>query len=179
MDCKAEIEADQDVLRRVVTMLLALADLADRLCNLPRPLRCLVLWILRPAERAAREFVADLTAGAEDMPRGHEIPKLLGGQDGPDNAIRLALSFRELAFALRNLSAQQRRFSRLWARRQDSESGSPGWLVPAPCHRPYRALREALQNWQRVGCAVPHRSDEGLARTHAPALFTLERLDTS
>jgi len=124
MDCRTEIETDRDVLKRVVTVLLALADLADRLCSLPRPVRCLVLWILRPAENAARQFVVGLTVGAEKLPPACEIPAPLVVEAGPADAARLALSFRELAQTLDDLEGQARRSSR--CRTHRDAKGAPG-----------------------------------------------------
>ena len=48
MDGNAEIETD--VLKRMVALLVALADLADRASGRPYPVRCFVLWILRRAD---------------------------------------------------------------------------------------------------------------------------------
>jgi hypothetical protein len=42
------------VLRRIAAILLALAALAERASRRSGPVRCLVLWILRAADAAAR-----------------------------------------------------------------------------------------------------------------------------
>ena len=85
------------MLKGVVSLLFALADLAEQASGRCFAVRVLILLILRPAEAAARRFVTDVYA---DM--GVDIAPLLRLDDGDDAsaAIRLALSLRALAMAL-------------------------------------------------------------------------------
>jgi hypothetical protein len=81
--------------------------------GLSRPVRCLILWILRPAEVVAREFVADATQISWRALA--EFPAIRCG-DGSADAIRLALRFRALAAALDDLARQATSFARRRAR---------------------------------------------------------------
>ncbi|MGE0674986.1 MAG: hypothetical protein AB7O64_18235 [Methylibium sp.] len=86
------------MLARIATLLLALADLAERAASAAGPVRCLVLWALSRADSVAKEFVAD-TAGAE----GHSwSPPVLSVRYGfePADAIDLAMSLRVLALLI-------------------------------------------------------------------------------
>lgn len=108
MDWNAETNRDR--LKRIIALLFALADLADRTSTLPRPVVCLVLWFLRPAEAIAREFVS----GRAQHP-GATLPETYGSEDAPHNdAARLALRFRALALALGWMLAQP--FAQFWKR---------------------------------------------------------------
>jgi hypothetical protein len=53
MDWKLTIETERTVLKRILALFLSLAILADRTCGRALPVRCLVLWMLRPAEALA------------------------------------------------------------------------------------------------------------------------------
>ena len=95
---KAKIGTRRDMLARIATLLLALADLAERAAGAAKPLRCLVLWALSRADSVAKEFVAD-TAAAE----GHSwSPPVLSLRYGfePADAIDLAMSLRVLALLI-------------------------------------------------------------------------------
>ena len=103
MDGKLAAEEDRRVLKRIVALLFAFAELAERLCGSSRPVRCFVLLILCYAEAIARDFVLETAVehGAPPpvglvMPRGH-------GRDSPADAARLARSFRALAALLDRL----------------------------------------------------------------------------
>lgn len=103
---------NREVLKRIVATLLALADLAERASVRSRPALCLVLWILRPAEAVARDFVIGasrdlgapslLSALALERPRPMAVGR--GGERAAD-ALRLALDFRMLATALDSLAS--------------------------------------------------------------------------
>lgn len=92
---------DREALRRVVAVLLALADLAERAGGRSLAVRSLVLRLLRPGEVLARDYLARLTRHAavpsESLPFTH---------DSVTEAIRLATSFRTLAAALTALAAE-------------------------------------------------------------------------
>ena len=93
-------EENRKALRRLLALLLALADLAERAAGRSRPVRLLVLWLLRPAEEIARDHVAGLTRTA--FPPAPAT--ILHDADGIADAMRLALSFRTLAAALAALT---------------------------------------------------------------------------
>ncbi len=105
MDWNAAMEDNRRMLKRIVALLYALAGLAERLYDLSRPARGLVLWVLRSAETVARDFVIDtaLEHGASAAPAFLLIPALHGG-DSPADAMRLANSFRALAVLLDRLA---------------------------------------------------------------------------
>lgn len=91
-----------EALRRIAVLLLALAALAERAAGCAAPVRCLVLWFLRPAEAAASALAAE---AAPLVPAGRP-------GDGPEDAAGLALKFRALATVFFALSHRARRFLR-------------------------------------------------------------------
>ena len=99
MDWNGAIEEERAALMRIVTLLGALAGLAELAASRSPSMRCFVLWILRPAEAVARDFVA----GGQDVPIA-SIPVGLAGAR-PADAMRLAASLRRLA---RQLERQAR-----------------------------------------------------------------------
>lgn len=105
MDWSGAREDEKRVLKRIVALLFAFASLAESLSDRPRPVRALVLWILRFAETVARDFVIDtaLDQGAPLTPAVLLIPALHGG-DNPADAMRLAVTFRALAILLDRLA---------------------------------------------------------------------------
>ena len=86
---------DDRTLRRIMALLIALAALAERTADRSYPVRCLVLWIMRRAEAAARDFVASVT-GAPPAAFA-VIPQL---HSGPADAIHIAARLKALAAAL-------------------------------------------------------------------------------
>ncbi len=103
----AQIGMKWEVLERVVAILLAFADLAERAAGAPHPVRCVVLWILQRAEAVAQEFVAGSTVAVRWTTSAEATP-VRHGFDAAD-AIHLALSFRMLALVLGALVTQLRR----------------------------------------------------------------------
>ncbi|HEY5819461.1 MAG TPA: hypothetical protein VIU14_13905 [Mesorhizobium sp.] len=97
MDWNLANEKDRGALQRIVAMCLALAALAERASSLSGPVRCLLLWILRPAESAAREFVMELMQAP--LPANAEFAAVRSG-DSSSDAKRLALCFQAMARAL-------------------------------------------------------------------------------
>lgn len=91
---------DWQSIRRIVAVLLALADLAERASGRSVAVRGLVLWLLRSGEVLARDCLAGLTPHAAD--RNDPLP-FTGGS--ATEAMRLATSFRKLAAALTALAA--------------------------------------------------------------------------
>ena len=97
MDWTRAIEEERAALMRIVTLLGALAGLAELAASRSPAMRGFVLWILRRAEAAARDFVG-ADADVASMPVGPA-----GGR--PADARRLAASLRRLA---RQLERQAR-----------------------------------------------------------------------
>ncbi len=97
-------QRNHETLRRVVTLLLALACLAERAARRSWPVRRVVLWLLRPAERAARAFAAEAGCAAPPLfPVERLAPDT---DDDSDGAARLARRFRALAAAFSALIRQ-------------------------------------------------------------------------
>jgi len=127
----AQIGVKWEVLERVVAILLALANLAERAAGAPHPVRCVVLWILRQADAVAQEFVEGCRCGdcrPSDAMNPHP------GSDAAD-AIALALSFRMLALALQPTLARLRRQAFL-------HRGQPSG---AESRRPLHGIRDILE----------------------------------
>ena len=105
MDWSGAREDERQALKRIVALLFAFAGLAERLCDLSYPARCLLFWVLRCAEEIAREFVVDtaLESGASVKPAIFLLPAFHRG-DSSTEAIRLAESFRALAVLLDRLA---------------------------------------------------------------------------
>ena len=83
---------------RIATLLCALAGLAELAAPRSAAVRGFVLWLLRHAEAVARDFALS----DEDL--SHEMPAGPAG-GGPDDAMRLAASLRELARTLERQAA--------------------------------------------------------------------------
>jgi len=94
-------ERDLRRLYRVISLLLALAGLAERMVGRPAALRCAILWLLRPVEAITEDYLAALSgyeAGDPDpMVRRFD-------DDGPEGALALAARFRAIAAALLTLA---------------------------------------------------------------------------
>lgn len=118
MGWNGAIEQERQALKRIVAMLFALAWLARRLNDMPRPIRHCVLWILRPAEALACEFIIGL---ARDFGLAPDLPASTFVHDGdaPTDAMRLSLRFRALAQLLGDVSRYVRRapLERSWIKR--------------------------------------------------------------
>ena len=100
------------MLRRIITLLVASAVLAERAAERSLLVRWLVLWILRRAETVVEDFVFD-EAGMP--PPAMEGFAPIG--NGPDDALALAARFRALAAALAALLPLACLFGRHPARR--------------------------------------------------------------
>jgi len=101
MDWNEAGEENRKALRRIVALLLSLAGLAECAAGRSRAVCGLVLWLLRPAEEIARNYVADLTGSMCAPPIPAAIPI---EDDSREGAMRLALSFRTLAAILAALT---------------------------------------------------------------------------
>lgn len=85
-------------LRRLAALLCALADLAERAAGRPSAVCLLVLWLIRPAEAVARDYVDKIAPGAA------RVPAPVRPLDGAAEALRLARSLRFLAAILAALA---------------------------------------------------------------------------
>lgn len=127
-------------LRRIAALLCALGDLAERAAGCSRATCFLVLWLLRPAETAARDYIDGLAPGAAYL----APPEPLGQSAGAAEALRLARIFRFLAATLAALAAV-------------AESRLPSW-------------RAAPANWLSGGTAALSRPAAQVAASAAPRL---------
>ena len=95
------IDENQKALRRIVAVLLSLAGLLDRAAGRSRAVCLLVVWLLRPGEAIAWDYLDGLAPGAARLAAPEPLPP-----DAPESyygvaeALRLAASFRALAAAL-------------------------------------------------------------------------------
>ena len=105
VDGNAQIGWEKNTLYRIVALLLALADLAERAAGASRPVRCRVLWALRHADAVANEFV---TGCAQDPAGGQFSAGWTSGQSEPADAITLAVSLRAVALMVRIMAGQIR-----------------------------------------------------------------------
>lgn len=89
------------MLHRIVALLLSLADLAERAASRSHVVRRIVLWLLYPAESAARKLALD-AFGPVPLP---EV-RMAFSDDSVAEALRLAACLRLLAAMLANMSAE-------------------------------------------------------------------------
>ena len=101
---------DDEGFRRIAVLLLNLALLAEMAALRSWPVRCLMLWLLRPAEEAGRGFATDC-GYVEASPLLADGPETFSNDgvdlfpgDGLDEAARLAWIFRALAAFFFDLS---------------------------------------------------------------------------
>ena len=104
-----EIESKRQGLKRIVALLFALADLADRAAGRSLPVRALVLWILRPAANLALSIVIR----EAQRPGAPTPPASISGPagNGLADARRLAACFRILALTLAQCLDREGRFA--------------------------------------------------------------------
>ncbi len=118
MDWKLAMEEERAALKRMVALLFALADLAQSASRRSPLVRRFVIWLLRRAETATREFVAGEPEALASMPAS----AFSDGPTDPDEAMRLALSFRILARELR----RQAKFAFAVEGGNDDDAGQSG-----------------------------------------------------
>ena len=131
-----------EAIKSIMAMLFAFADLADLASRAPYPVRSFMFWLLRRAEVVAREWVD----GPADF-----WPVAIRAGDDPADALDLAASFRRLACAVRELTAQYRQFARRW----HDDGGR-------------RAARKAVPRLHHAGTRRELLSRVGLAATPCP-----------
>ncbi|MFN4272820.1 MAG: hypothetical protein ACK4F5_08410 [Aliihoeflea sp.] len=97
-----DVQGEARALRRIVALLLALAQLAERAGSMAVPVRVIVLAVLRHAETVAFAFACGIPLAAAGRPPLQPIPPRLplAAQSGPAEAARLAFSLRVLALIL-------------------------------------------------------------------------------
>lgn len=102
------MDRNGDMLRRIIGLLYSLARLADFAACLPRPVRYFLLGILRRAEIAGRNLVAQEASALRMAPWLPDQTQAHGGNE-PDDALILAYCLRLLALTLAGFAAIQRR----------------------------------------------------------------------
>ena len=142
MNLMARNGRELEAIKSIMAMLFAFADLADLASRAPYPVRSFVFWLLRRAEAVAREWVD----GPADF-----WPVAIRAGDDPADALDLAASFRRLACAVRELTAQYRQFARRW----HDDGGR-------------RAARKAVPRLHHAGTRRELLSRVGLAATPCP-----------
>lgn len=103
-----EMAMTGNVLERIVVLLLALADLAERAAAAPDARRRLVLAILRHGETVASEAFGSAAACAASDSDEAGPGTIADSGDGPEDAMALAASLRALALIVRAMTAPQR-----------------------------------------------------------------------
>ena len=105
MDWNAAIERNREALKRIVALLFAFAALADCAGTRPRPIRIVVLWLLRAVESIAWDFVIAVAEESGVYPDFAVLPNAHDpdAYDIADDAGRLARSFTALANLLADL----------------------------------------------------------------------------
>lgn len=100
MHLNQTIDENQKTLRRVVAVLLSLAGLAERAAGRSRAVCFLVVWLLRPGEAVAMDYLDGLAPGAARLAAPEPLRPGAAQSYGIAEALRLAASFRALAAAL-------------------------------------------------------------------------------
>ena len=119
-----------EILKRIVALLLVLADLADRACHASRQERCRVLGILRQAEIVAQVADHARQRGAPPLDgRSAAAPMADAAGDGPADAAHLALRLRALSLAWATLLAWMLRIAR---RRASGSRITPARALAVP-----------------------------------------------
>ena len=120
-----------EILKRIVAVLLVLADLADRARHASRPERCRVLGILRQAEIVAQ--VADHARQRGAPPLGGGCPDAMPDAPGnePADAAHLALRLRALSLVWATLLAWMLRIAR---RRSTGSQITPAGVIAVPAY---------------------------------------------
>ena len=108
-------EAEFQMLKGIIALLLSLARLCELASRAPHPVRCFVLWLMRRAESMVRDWV--------DGPADYDEywPAAIRAGNEPADALRLAASLRDLAREVRKMAAEYRRFVRQCEREERGE----------------------------------------------------------
>jgi len=117
VDETIDTEAEFQVLKRIIALLLSLAGLCELASRAPHPVRCFVLWLMRRVETVVRDWVDGPADYDEVWP-----PTIRVGNE-PSDALLLAASFRELARSVRKMAAEYRHFIRQCEREEAGNAG--------------------------------------------------------
>ncbi len=147
-DVKAEIEAELEMMKGIVAMLLSFARLADLVSRAPYPIRSFVLWLLRRAEIVVLDWI---DGPADFWPNAIRV-----GNDRAD-ALDLAASLRALARAVKQMAAEYRRSTRRWRHDDAGEADHTQRRAPSVLHR-MGILRRLLQLASLVPAPCPDTS---------------------
>jgi hypothetical protein len=142
MDWNEAMEQERAALMRIVALLCALAGLAECAATRSPAMRGFVLWILRRAEAAARDFVT----GGQDGQNASLPVVQAGGR--PADAMRLAASLRQLA---RQLERQARLLNAACGQRGAGTQPPPLRRLPA-----MRDVANALSSLTIFAWPLPH-----------------------
>lgn len=113
-DKRSKTEEYEGGLQSIAALLVALAVLAERAAIASAPVRCLVLWLLRPAEAVAWNFVVEEVFGDDVSAEAGHV-SIRTGNSRQDAAL-LSTSFRALADAVERLAREEELFERRLAR---------------------------------------------------------------
>lgn len=145
MNGEAEIEAEREVLKRILALLFSFAYLAERAARRSYPIRCLVLWALRRAEAVARDCIGD--GGAEDLHWNTPIAVLQ--RNSQAEALHLAQRFRALAKALKREIRLEEQFARSFMRgktnRAPADTPQGCLITPDTLGRLVRTMRAVMR----------------------------------
>ncbi len=127
MGWKAKTGREQEVLKSIVSTLLALAALAEKSAGDTPWVRFCVLWAARQADLIARDYVAGSTWNTAGRLWSPALPVVRYGT-APADALDLAASLRALALVVSGMAAYFRRVS-FWRQGQasgaESHAGDP------------------------------------------------------
>jgi len=138
VDETIDTEAEFQVLKRIVALLLSLAGLCELASRAPHPVRCFVLWLMRRVETVVRDWVDGPPDYDEVWP-----PTIRVGND-PEDALRLAASLRELARSVRKMAAEYRHFIRQCEREDAGDADGAEHRAAHGLHRLAVNLRQFL-----------------------------------
>ena len=139
MDETEDTEAEFQMFKSIIALLLSLAGLCELASRAPHPVRCFVLWLMRRAETIARDWVDGPPDYDEHWPAAIRV-----GNE-PADALLLAASLRELARSVRKMAAEYRHFIRQCEREEAGEAdGAQRRVVESGCHRLAVCLRQIL-----------------------------------
>jgi len=131
-------EAEFQVLKSIIALLLSLAGLCELASRAPHPVRCFVLWLMRRVETVVRDWVDGPVDYDEVWP-----PTIRVGND-PADALLLAASLRELARSVRKMAAEYRHFIRQCEREDAGDADSAEHRAAKGLHRLAVSLRQFL-----------------------------------
>jgi len=151
VDETVDTEAEFQVLKRIVALLLSLAGLCELASRAPYPVRCFVLWLMRRVETVVRGWVDGPADYDEYWPAAIRV-----GND-PEDALLLAASLRELARSVRKMAAEYRYFIRRCEREDAGDTANEQDRAGARLRR-IGAVRELLSRLSLTLAPYPDTS---------------------